>query len=322
LKKTIFLTFLFFHFSLFFCYSQSTAEEIETLLSTKAVTYAVAARFLLEASDVMVTSDLREAFRYASAKNWVPNNATPSAPARLDGVSLLLMRSFNIKGGIMYSITKSSHYAYRELAYKNIIMGRSEPAMKISGERLLFITLRILSLRDKESPVLNESEQRRFLAEEVVRHSTMRHEALDRRRALAAELNAKLDAQQIADVSVEVTDEGVMLRLSNIQFLADSNDLAESEKIKLREIANILKTIPERSIQVAGHTALAGSARGRLTLSRQRAQAVASYLVSLGARESSEVTVVGYGADVPIADNATNEGMAANRRVEIIFLED
>jgi hypothetical protein len=119
---------------------------METLLSTNAVTYAAAARFLLEASDTMATSDPDEAFRYAAERNWLPKNSSANDPARLDGVSLLLMRSFGIDGGIMYTLTKNAHYAYRELAYKNVIQGNTDPAMNVSGERLLFITNRVFSL--------------------------------------------------------------------------------------------------------------------------------------------------------------------------------
>jgi hypothetical protein len=141
------LTFLLFNFSFLICYAQSdTAEEMETLLSTNAVTYAAAARFLLEASDTMATSDPDEAFRYAAERNWLPKNAAANAPARMDGVCLLLMRSFGINGGVMYTLTGNAHYAYRELEYKNIIQGEANPAMNVSGTMLLFITNRVLSL--------------------------------------------------------------------------------------------------------------------------------------------------------------------------------
>jgi hypothetical protein len=131
--------------------AQSTAAEIETLLSTGAVTYGAAARFLLEASETLKTSKPEEAFQYAVEQNWLPKNAAADDPARLDAISLLLMRSFNIKGGLFYSITKNSHYAYRELVYKKIIQGRADPAMNISGERLLLITGRILSQGESEN---------------------------------------------------------------------------------------------------------------------------------------------------------------------------
>jgi hypothetical protein len=128
--------------------AQSTAAEIETLLDTKAVTFAQAARFLLQASDTMTTSDTDAAFRYAQERGWLPKNALSDNKIRLDEVSLLVMRSFDLKGGILYSLTKHPQLAYRELEYYSIIQGRIEPAMNVSGEQLLFITGRALSVRE------------------------------------------------------------------------------------------------------------------------------------------------------------------------------
>ena len=317
--------FLFFTLCLFaglFSVSaQSTAEEIETLLGTGAVTYAQAARFVLEASDAMVTSSHEEAFRYAAERNWLPKNAAVDDAARLDGISLLLMRSFDLKGGLFYSIFKNAHYAYRELTYRNVIQGRANPDMNVSGERLLFLTGRILSQLDDVATI--EAERRRGISEEDVRvvEEEVTVETQARREALAAEINEMLEEQHIANTSAEVTDEGIVITLSNIQFLADSSELPENEKFKLREIAIILRTIPNEKIQVAGHTALAGTAEARLRVSLERAQAVASYLITLGVR-ADMVSAVGYGAEFPIADNSTEAGMAINRRVEIIILEN
>jgi flagellar motor protein MotB len=56
--------------------------------------------------------------------------------------------------------------------------------------------------------------------------------------------------------------------------------------------------------------------------SHERAQAVASHLIELEAVHADNVTVIGHGAERPIADNATAEGMAENRRVEIIILDN
>jgi hypothetical protein len=128
--------------------AQSTAAEIETLLETKAVTCAQAARFLLEASEIMITSDPEAAFRYAQERKWLPKKASPDNEARLDEVSLLIMNSFGFKGGMLYSITKHPLYAYRELKYNNILQGRIYPEMKVSGEQLLFFTGRTLSSRE------------------------------------------------------------------------------------------------------------------------------------------------------------------------------
>jgi hypothetical protein len=130
--------------------AQSTAQEMENLLAANEITYAQAARFILAAADVFVTTNQEEAFWYAAVRNWLPLNVSPNDTARLDAISLLLMRSFNIEGGIMFSITKNAHHAYRELIYRDIIQGNADPFMRISGEQLLFYTGRILAERERQ----------------------------------------------------------------------------------------------------------------------------------------------------------------------------
>jgi len=130
---------------------QSIAAEIETLLQADTITYAQAARFVLEAADARITSNPEEAFNYAVQQKWLSKKVSSGGTARLDRISLLLMRSFDVKGGIFYSMTKAPHYAYRELVYKSVIQGRHDPSMQVSGERLIFYVNRILALQD-ESP--------------------------------------------------------------------------------------------------------------------------------------------------------------------------
>jgi outer membrane protein OmpA-like peptidoglycan-associated protein len=139
------------------------------------------------------------------------------------------------------------------------------------------------------------------------------------------------DAQAIADeiarlgiddASVRIVDEGITIALENIQFQPDSAVLLAGEKEKLDKIGEILKQFADRDILVGGHTALAGTAAGRMKLSQDRAASVANYLISRGIREKTRVVVRGYGAEKPVADNRTAEGMRKNRRVEITLLEN
>lgn len=128
-----------------------TAAEIETLLGIQAVTYAQAAGFVLKASEAAASSP-EEAFKFAAERNWLPKDASQDAEARLDGLSLLVMQSFGIKGGIFYSLFKNPHYSYRELVSKSVIQGKTYPKRAVSGEMLLFITGRVLAImEDAES---------------------------------------------------------------------------------------------------------------------------------------------------------------------------
>jgi outer membrane protein OmpA-like peptidoglycan-associated protein len=132
-------------------------------------------------------------------------------------------------------------------------------------------------------------------------------------------------AEEIADIpdaTVRVTDEGIVISLENIQFAPDSAVLRPSEWHKLDMVAEILLRYPERDIMVGGHTALAGTFEGRQRISLERAASVAEYLLSKDVRTPDRVIIQGFGAEQPIADNRTTEGMARNRRVEIIILEN
>jgi len=75
---------------------------------------------------------------------------------------------------------------------------------------------------------------------------------------------------------------------------------------------------------VSGHTARADSytAEQHQSLSESRAQAVANFLLGLGAVREEQVTTRGFGYRQPLADNSTEEGRRVNRRVEITILEN
>ena len=130
------------------------------------------------------------------------------------------------------------------------------------------------------------------------------------------------DIVNIPDATARITDEGIVISLENIQFAPDSAVLLPGEIDKLSVIAGILTRHPDRDILVGGHTALAGTAETRLRLSIERAGVVADYLLRRNVRTPDRIVIRGYGAERPIADNLTEEGMSRNRRVEIIILEN
>ena len=114
-----------------------TAARLEALLETPALTWEEAAAFIQEAAES------------APAGQWLPKNAAPGDSARLNGVALLLMRSFDLKGGIFFSIAKNPHYAYRELVYKKVIRGNTDPLMPVSGPDLLYMIGRLLAIKEE-----------------------------------------------------------------------------------------------------------------------------------------------------------------------------
>jgi len=125
----------------------------------------------------------------------------------------------------------------------------------------------------------------------------------------------------ISNTTVEKNDEGITISLENIQFEPDSARLLLSEKEKIEKIGKLLSAYPDYELLVSGHTALAGTAEARQSLSEQRAAAVANYLIELGVREQHHIFTRGFGAEKPIAPNTTEANKARNRRVEITVLE-
>jgi hypothetical protein len=129
-----------------------TAQVIEKLLETHSVSNRQAAWLVLEAADIVTGSspmaETAEAFSYAAGRRWLPKNAQAESQARLDEISLLIMQAFNIRGGVMYRLLNNPRYAYRELVYRNLLMGRIDPQMAVSGYELLFLVNRVIAFRD------------------------------------------------------------------------------------------------------------------------------------------------------------------------------
>ena len=125
--------------------------------------------------------------------------------------------------------------------------------------------------------------------------------------------------QQLAStgVGVERTDDSIRLIMpGNITFKTDSADINSNFYAVLNSVAKVLNKYNNSTIMVLGFTDNTGSADYNQTLSRQRANAVASYLQGQGVK-SSRFEIMAMGPSNPIASNATATGRAQNRRVEI-----
>ena len=106
-----------------------------------------------------------------------------------------------------------------------------------------------------------------------------------------------------------------IVRLEGINFKSGSADLTADSVESLTDIANFLQNQPEIRLEIAGHTDSVGAARFNLSLSQQRADSVKAFLVRSGIN-ASRMRATGYGETDPVANNATAEGRAKNRRVE------
>ena len=85
------------------------------------------------------------------------------------------------------------------------------------------------------------------------------------------------------------------------------------------QLAQILNKYPDTAVLIEGHTDNTGTDEYNLTLSRNRAEAVAAVLAGQQV-DATRFTVMGYGESQPHYDNATAEGRAANRRVDLAIM--
>lgn len=140
-----------------------------------------------------------------------------------------------------------------------------------------------------------------------------------------AGIGAYMDAQErklreeTAGTGVDVIRDGdnLLLRMpSGITFAYDKADVQPQFQPTLNDVASILSQYPKTYIDVYGHTDSDGTDAYNQTLSERRAASVADYLVAHGV-QSARIATRGFGETQPIASNATEQGKAANRRVEI-----
>jgi outer membrane protein OmpA-like peptidoglycan-associated protein len=103
-----------------------------------------------------------------------------------------------------------------------------------------------------------------------------------------------------------------------IYFDFDSSGLRSESSPVLAEIADALQQHPDWRLRISGHTDNIGSASRNLELSMQRAQAVKQALEDLHSIQADRLSVDGFGDTRPKSTNATVEGRALNRRVELV----
>jgi outer membrane protein OmpA-like peptidoglycan-associated protein len=158
--------------------------------------------------------------------------------------------------------------------------------------------------------------------------STARQQLATQGQQLATAEQQKADAERRAQqaaadlariASVKQETRGMVITLSGaVLFVSAKWDLLPQAQAKLSDVANVLtKQDPDSRIAVQGYTDSQGSQSFNQDLSQHRAEAVRTYLVAHGI-SADRITAQGLGPANPVADNASAEGRADNRRVEII----
>ncbi len=126
-------------------------------------------------------------------------------------------------------------------------------------------------------------------------------------------------SEAVPGAEVKRVGEGIQIIFddkSGVNFAFNSADLTADAKKNLNAVAEIFIEFPDTELLIEGHTDDIGSADYNLKLSRRRADSVVAYLKAHGVA-ANRFSVKAFGETAPRFDNATKEGQAKNRRVEI-----
>ena len=134
---------------------------------------------------------------------------------------------------------------------------------------------------------------------------------------------AKKIEEEIPGAQVERVDDGIVITFdenSGVYFDTAKYDVNAASQVLLDKLANVLREYPDTNVLVVGHTDSVGADAMNMTLSKNRAMSVTNYLTQNKGLSSGRFTTNWYGEEAPIADNATAEGRAKNRRVNLAII--
>lgn len=127
--------------------------------------------------------------------------------------------------------------------------------------------------------------------------------------------------EKLKGSGVSVTRQGDQIILNmpgNVTFETGKAAINPGFNNVLTSVADVIKEYKDTNVEISGHTDNRGNQQANQILSEQRAQAVAAFFRKSGVADA-RLKAVGYGPNQPVADNTTEDGRAANRRVEIFL---
>lgn len=133
---------------------------------------------------------------------------------------------------------------------------------------------------------------------------------------------AKKIEEEIPGAQVERVEDGIVVTFdesSGVYFDTNKFNVNSASQTTLNKLIAVFKEFPDTNILVVGHTDSAGADDYNMTLSKNRALAVTNYLTQSGL-SAGRLTTNWFGETQPVQDNATPEGRAKNRRVNVAIL--
>ncbi|MEW5796572.1 MAG: OmpA family protein [Candidatus Zixiibacteriota bacterium] len=177
-----------------------------------------------------------------------------------------------------------------------MIAERSQLAQQVAAEQS-----KLTQLTEEHQEVSSELQQRQAREERLIQAKAM------------------IDPTQ-GEILVSGAND-IVLRLSGLSFAAGKSELTEEHVPLLEKVKQIIALFPESPLVVEGHTDDRGDPAANTQLSEKRAFAVMQYLRQAMSIPSDRIRAIGYGSEKPIASQATAEGRAKNRRIDIVIMQ-
>ncbi len=176
-------------------------------------------------------------------------------------------------------------------------------------------------LENERGTMGGELEQARKRMEELRKAQMLAEQRAAQFRKLVAQFKTLTDAGKL---QVELRDNRMIVRLGDqILFDPGKTELKKEGQDALRQVTTVLKDIPNRNFQVAGHTdnipIKSAKFRSNWDLSTARAVEVVNFMIGSG-MEPKRLSAAGYSDQSPVAANDTQENKAKNRRIEITLV--
>lgn len=113
------------------------------------------------------------------------------------------------------------------------------------------------------------------------------------------------------------TVKGNWFEFTNVRFKTGGAQIDSASLEQIKNMVAIANSFPSAQFKIGGYTDNSGDSAKNVALSQKRADAVVAELIKQGAKAASFTGAKGYGPQWPVADNATPEGRAMNRRVAV-----
>jgi outer membrane protein OmpA-like peptidoglycan-associated protein len=198
----------------------------------------------------------------------------------------------------------------------------SSEAINISTQRQA--RLELMALIDERRAMMADLEVQAVEAEAQVaalnrQKQALRAENAKKEREMAG-LSAMLGTALGKVAEARQTAKGYVVSLPDILFDLNKASLKREAERPLAKLAGILLIMTNFDVVVEGYTDSTGSPEYNLKLSMERAESVREFMATEGI-DAQRLAAIGFGIEKPRGDNATPEGRALNRRVEIVLTQ-